>query len=71
VVAVSRPVRIRLKVDSRGIVQEALEFAIERGMNRCDKYSETPLSDCQRATLKHEIDQSFWLALEDRGAEIR
>ena len=64
--------RIRVKVispyDSLG---RALEAAIERGMNRCDKYNETPLTAGQRNVLSEQIEQSFWLAMEDAGIEVK
>lgn len=51
---------------------EIIEHAVERGMNRCDKYSEQQsLTDGQRGLLLKEIGQSFWIALEDAGMEVK
>lgn len=63
-------VRIRVKRDGRSILIEALGYAIERGMNRCDKYSEESLTDGQRSLLLSEIENSFWLSLDEAGAEV-
>jgi hypothetical protein len=62
--------RIKVKVDGHALIARALEYAIERGMNRHDKYSETQLSEESRGLLQKEIDNSFWLALSDEDAEI-
>lgn len=62
---------IRAKVSTHDVVSVALNYAIERGMNRCDKYHEEPLTEAQRGLLLREVDSSFWLALDDAGVELR
>lgn len=62
--------KIRIKVNAFRIVSNALDAAIERGMNRCDKYNPEPLTEGQRRVLETEVVNSFWTALEDAGAEI-
>jgi len=56
---------IKVKVNPHQVIERALEFAINRGMNRCDKYSEVALTDGQRELLAREIQDSFWLMLEE------
>ena len=68
----SRPKKIRVHVAKTGydLVTEAVESAIERGLNRHDKYSSTPLSPASRDLLRTEITNSFWLALADAEIEL-
>ena len=61
---------MRVKKDPHEVVADALFAAIERGMNRCDKYHEEPLTEGQRSLLQREIEASFWLALADNGVEL-
>jgi hypothetical protein len=63
--------RFRLKVDVYKVVSDAIESAVTRGMSRCDKYNDPPLTEAQRATLAREVEASFWLALSDAGVEIK
>jgi len=67
-----KPSKIRVKVKQEGasIIIDALRYAVERGMNRCDKYHVLALTESQRNLLEVEISNSFWLALDDAGAEI-
>jgi hypothetical protein len=58
--------RFRLKVDAYKVVSDAIESAVTRGMSRCDKYNDPPLTEAQR-----EVEASFWLALSDAGVEIK
>jgi hypothetical protein len=62
---------VRVRTHGAGIVARALDFAVERGMNRHDKYSEAPLSEASRRLLSAEIVNSFALTLSDLDAEIR
>jgi hypothetical protein len=62
--------KIKIKTKSYSIIKECLEYAAERACNRCDKYNDVPLTITQRTTLISEFENSFWLALEDRDAEI-
>jgi len=62
--------KIRAKADTYSVITNALEYGIERGMNRCDKYSEEALTEGQRALLVREIDTSFMLYLEEHGITL-
>jgi hypothetical protein len=63
---------LRVKVAApHQILEETLERAVERGMNRCDKYTEEALTDAQRGLLLREVVESFWIALEDAGLEVK
>lgn len=62
--------KVVVKVNGYDIVVAALEYAAARACNRCDKYNEVALTEAQRSTLAKEFEQSFWLAIEDAGAEI-
>jgi hypothetical protein len=53
------------------VIGKALEDAIERGMKRHDKYSDKALSESSRSLLLKEIEDSFWLFLDEQGLEIR
>lgn len=64
------PIRVRVKVSAYDLVCECIEYAAERACNRHDKYAENPLSEQSRALLLTELDQSFWLAVGDRGIEF-
>lgn len=61
---------MKVKVDAYSVVSKAVYDAVERGMNRCDKYHEEPLTEGQRSLLQREIEASFWLALADNGVEL-
>jgi len=58
-------------VSAYDVVSAALDSALERGFMRHDKYSEIALEPAQRTLLANEIEQSFWLALDDAGVELR
>ena len=59
-----------MKLNERAILASALDSAIQRGLNRHDKYSDQPLESASRNLLAHEIGNSFWLALEDLGVSL-
>lgn len=63
--------KVVVKVKGYDIVVAALEYAAARACNRCD-YNEVALTltESQRSTLTKEFEQSFWLAMDDAGAEI-
>ena len=52
------------------VIGETLLNAVERGMNRTDKYSTKPLNEQQRGLLAAEIETSFWLMLDEAGLVI-
>ena len=62
---------VRVKSSGFDIVSSALDYAAERACTRCDKYNEEPLTESQRATLVREFADSFWIALDDAGAEVK
>lgn len=63
---------VRVKIQSPyQMVHTALEYAGERACNRCDKYNEEALTESQRNVLIREFADSFWLALEDAGIEVK
>ena len=66
----SRRVVVKVIRDGPSVLGEALDFAIERGMRRCDKYT-TPLTPAQRVTLEREIAGSFWFWLLDNDVEVK
>ena len=51
----SRRVVVKIIRDGPSVLGEALDFAIERGIRRCDKYTTSPLTPAQRVTLEREI----------------
>ena len=59
------PKQVRVTTNAYHIIGQTLGYAIDRGMNRCDKYSPSPLTDGQRSLLLDEISSSFWLAIEE------
>ncbi len=63
-------VRVKMTDTAANMIGDALDDAIERGMNRHDKYSESLLSDNSRYLLRREVVASFWLALEDRAITL-
>jgi hypothetical protein len=62
---------VRVKASGHDIVSDALEYAAVRACNRADKYNEEALTSGQRASLEREFVASFWLALDDAGAEVK
>jgi hypothetical protein len=63
--------KIRVKVTQPyDIVGECLGYAVRRGCDRHDKYSDTPLSEASRELLAREVEASFWLAADDRSIEF-
>jgi len=67
---VVKKIKVKVRVDIHGLIREIVEFAAERACNRHDKYSDKPLSDSSRSLLVKEFEQSFWLAVDDHGAEF-
>ena len=65
-----KAIRVRMAAP-RQVVNDILERAVERGMNRCDKYNEIVLTDAQRDVLLREVVESFWIALEDAGLGVK
>jgi len=63
-------VRIKARVRAYDVVSEALVKAVQRGMNRCDKYSEKALTEGQRQLLEDQTVESFWLMMDDAGVEL-
>lgn len=61
-IVVARPVDVLGRI---------LEEAIERGIRRHNKYHETPISDSSQSLLSSEIENSFWLGIDESGLEIR
>jgi len=61
---------IRVRVSAADAVSAALNYAIDRGIRRHDKYATKSLR-ADTALLAGEILSSFWLALEDAGVELR
>jgi hypothetical protein len=69
-----RVVRARLTVDTGSLIEELLVAAVERGMNRCDKYAtdrEDRVPEYVRRSLLAHVVESFNLAAADRGVEFR
>ena len=62
--------KVRMKVDTYRMVCDIIDYAIERGMDRHDKYSSTPLSEESRGLLRREVEASFWLGASDRNVEF-
>ena len=63
---------IRVKVASAyQVINEALERAVVRGINRCNKYARDQFEPEQRDLLLREVVESFWIALEDAGLEVK
>jgi len=67
----SRRVVVKVIRDGTSILDEALDYAIARGMNRCDKHTTAPLTSTQRLLLEQEIGISFWLYLSDNGVKVQ
>lgn len=63
--------KVRVKVDAHRVIGDALDSAIESGMNKTDKWCEYPLTAPQRNALRSQIDNYFWLALEEAGVELK
>jgi hypothetical protein len=62
----TKPIRkIKLKFNAYLTMSDIIENAVERGLNRHDKYSDDALSEHSRSLLHTEIEQSFWLAASD------
>lgn len=62
--------KVKVVCNPFGMVEGIVSDAIERGMNRCDKYSAAPLTDGQRDLLRREILASFWIFVEDNGVSF-
>ena len=66
----SRRVVVKVIRDGTSVLDQALDFAVERGMRRCDKYT-SPLTPAQRVTLEREIAGSFWFWLLDNAVDVK
>jgi hypothetical protein len=66
----TKRISVRLR-DPHDVLRECLAAAIERGMDRHDKYHDVALLEVQRSLLFREIESSWWLALDDAHVEIR
>jgi hypothetical protein len=62
--------KVRLKLEPHGTINDLLAFAAERACNRHDKYADKPLSEASRALLINEFEASFWMAVSDRNLEF-
>jgi hypothetical protein len=62
--------KIKAKVNTYSVLSLALGSAIISGMNKRDKYSESPLTETDRDLLLTHIDSYFWLALDDAGVTL-
>lgn len=63
-------IKVRI-ISPYDMLGRALEAAVKRGIYRCNKYSESKIGDAQGTLLEEQIEESFWLALEDAGLEIK
>lgn len=61
--------KLGARVNIYTVLDDALDRAVTRGIARHDKYSEKPLK-ANVQLLSEQIEQSFWLALEDMGVEL-
>lgn len=57
-------------MSAREVISIALDAAIRRGILRHDKYALTPMM-ANGDLLTDKITESFWLALDDAGVELR
>lgn len=62
--------RVVVKVDAFRVINDALGSAIEAGMNKTDRWCSDALTTVQRDTLRNQITNYFWTALEEAGVEL-
>lgn len=62
--------KLKVKVSGYAIVSDALNSAVVAAMNKCDKYCEPALTNAQRDLIANHLDNYFWIALDDAGAEV-
>ena len=62
--------KVKVKVNAYSLICEALDAAIQSGMNKTDKWCERQLDAHQRSTLAEQINNYFWCNIEEKGVEF-
>jgi hypothetical protein len=65
-----KKIKFKVKVRAYDAVQGALEYAARRGVMRHNKYMENQIDEASEDLLCKEIEDSFWLYMEEHGYEL-